>query len=67
MVHEDGKDPAPTRKGLSIPHLWGQFRQALADVEEGLIQAGWLDREDLTDEVARWRATTKQEGAAEMP
>ena len=42
------KDPAPTKKGLAVsPALWPQFRAALAQVEAAMIQAGWLDREDL--------------------
>jgi hypothetical protein len=45
---EDGKDPAPTKKGLAVsPQLWPQFRQALAQVEAAMIEQGWLDREDL--------------------
>ncbi|MBM4287905.1 MAG: hypothetical protein FJ135_07110 [Deltaproteobacteria bacterium] len=44
----DGKDPAPTRKGLAVsPHLWPQFRAALAQVEAAMVEVGWLDREDL--------------------
>jgi hypothetical protein len=45
---EDGKNPAPTRKGLAVsPHLWPQFRAALAQVEAAMVRAGWLDAEDL--------------------
>ena len=45
---EDGKDPTPTKKGLAIsPHLWSQFRQALAQVEAAMIEQGWLDLEDI--------------------
>jgi hypothetical protein len=45
---EDGKDPLPTKKGLAVsPQLWPQFRKALAQVEAAMIEAGWLDREDL--------------------
>ena len=45
---EEGKDPAPTKKGLAVrPALWGQFRAALDQVETAMIRAGWLDREDL--------------------
>jgi hypothetical protein len=45
---EEGKDPAPTKKGLAVnPSLWAQFRAALAQVEAAMIQEGWLDREDL--------------------
>lgn len=47
-VQEDGKDPAPTKKGLAVsPALWPQFKAALAQVEEAMIQEGWIDREDL--------------------
>jgi hypothetical protein len=45
---EDGKDPAPTKKGLSVsPTLWPEFKKALAQAEDAMIQEGWLDREDL--------------------
>jgi hypothetical protein len=45
---EDGKDPAPTKKGLAVsPQLWPQFRQALDLVEAELVSQGWLDQEDL--------------------
>lgn len=45
---EDGKDPAPTKKGLAVsPQLWPQFRAALTQVEAAMIQEGWIDREDL--------------------
>jgi hypothetical protein len=45
---EDGKDPAPTKKGLAVsPTLWPQFRAALDKTEAAMIEAGWLDREDL--------------------
>ena len=48
FTKEDGKDPVPTKKGLAVsPQLWPQFRVALAQVEEAMIEAGWLDREDL--------------------
>jgi hypothetical protein len=48
FVKEDGKDSAPTKKGLAVsPALWPQFRQALAQVEAAMIEQGWLDREDL--------------------
>jgi hypothetical protein len=40
---EDGKDPAPTRKGLAVsPILWPQFKMALAQVEAAIINEGWL-------------------------
>lgn len=45
---EEGKDPAPTKKGLAVsPALWPQFKEALAQLETGMVEAGWLDREDL--------------------
>jgi hypothetical protein len=45
---EEGKDPAPTKKGLAVsPTLWPQFRAALAQVEAAMLQASWLDQEDL--------------------
>ena len=48
FAKEDGKEPAPTKKGLAVsPHLWPQFRQALAQVEAAMIEQGWLDKEDL--------------------
>jgi hypothetical protein len=48
FVVEDGKDPAPTKKGLAVsPALWLQFKQALAQVEAAMAQEGWLDKEDL--------------------
>jgi hypothetical protein len=47
---EDGKDPAPTKKGLAVsPTLWPEFKKALAQVEEAMIKTGWIDREDLGD------------------
>jgi hypothetical protein len=50
---EDGKDPAPTKKGLAVsPQLWPQFRKALAQVEAAMVEAGWLDREDLGKEAS---------------
>jgi hypothetical protein len=48
FAKEDGRDPAPTKKGLAVsPALWPQFRVALAQVDQALVEAGWLDREDL--------------------
>ncbi len=45
---DDGKDPAPTKKGLTVsPALWPEFKKALAQVEAAMIQDGWLDQEDL--------------------
>lgn len=50
FVKEDGKDPAPTKKGLAVsPALFGEFKKALAQVEEAMIEKGWLDREDLEE------------------
>ena len=47
-VQEEGKDPAPTKKGLAVsPALWPEFKKALAQVEEAMVKEGWLDREDL--------------------
>jgi hypothetical protein len=31
------------------PHLWPQFRAALVQVEGAMIEAGWLDKEDVAD------------------
>jgi len=48
FVADDGKDLAPTKKGLAVsPTLWPQFRAALAQVEAAMVQHGWLDHEDL--------------------
>jgi hypothetical protein len=45
---EEGKDPAPTKKGLAVsPAMWVQFRSALDQVEAAMVQEGWIDREDL--------------------
>jgi hypothetical protein len=45
---EDGKDPAPTKKGLAVsPALWTQFRAALDQVEAAMVKEGWIDKEDL--------------------
>ena len=45
---EEGKDPAPTKKGLAVsPAIWAQFRAALNQVEAAMVEAGWLDRADL--------------------
>jgi hypothetical protein len=47
---EDGKDPAPTKKGLAVsPALWLQFRAALDQVEAAMVHEGWLDEEDLAE------------------
>jgi hypothetical protein len=48
VKEDEGKDPAPTKKGLAVsPQLWPQFRKALAQVETAMIEEGWLDQEDL--------------------
>ena len=45
---EEGKDPAPTKKGLAVsPALWPQFKAALAQLESAMVQHGWLAPEDL--------------------
>lgn len=42
------QDSAPTKKGLAVSStLWPQFKAALAQVEEAMVKAGWMDREDL--------------------
>ncbi len=47
---DDGKDPAPTKKGLAVsPALWPQFRKALGQVEAAMIDEGSIDREDLVE------------------
>jgi len=39
------QDPAPTKKGLAVsPALWPQLKEALAQVEAAMIQAGWIDQ-----------------------
>ena len=48
---EEGKDPIATRKGLAVsPQLWPQFKAALAQLEEAMVQQGWLNHEDLAQE-----------------
>jgi hypothetical protein len=48
FTKEDGKDPAPTKKGLAVsPQLWPQFRVALDQVEAAMIKESWLYRENL--------------------
>jgi hypothetical protein len=48
FTKEDGREPAPTKKGLAVsPQLWPQFRKALTQVEVAMIEQGWLDQEDL--------------------
>lgn len=47
-VKDEGKDPVPTPKGLTVsPTLWPEFKAGLAKVEEVMIQEGWMDKEDL--------------------
>jgi hypothetical protein len=50
-VHVPGDQPGefvPTRKGVSLAvSLYPAFKQALAELEEALLQQGILDREDL--------------------
>jgi len=44
----NAKDLIPTKKGLAVsPALWVEFKAALAQVEAAMVEAGWLDREDL--------------------
>lgn len=48
FVAEDGKEPAPTQKGLTVsPTLWPEFKKALAHVEAAMVDAGWVTLEDL--------------------
>lgn len=48
FAQEDGKDPAPTKKGLAVsPTLWLRFRAPLDQTEAAMIEAGWIDKEDL--------------------
>lgn len=48
FANEEGKDPAPTKKGLAVsPTLWPQFKAALAQVEQAMVKARWIDVEDL--------------------
>jgi hypothetical protein len=48
FAKEEGKDPVPTKKGLAVsPVIWAQFRAALDQVEAAMVEAGWLEREDL--------------------
>ena len=47
---ENGGPDIPTKKGLAVsPALWPQFKRALVQVEEVLVQKGWLDQEDLVE------------------
>jgi len=54
FITEPGEDGGnannliPTKKGLAVsPALWVQFKAAMAQVEAAMIEAGWLDPEDL--------------------
>jgi hypothetical protein len=48
FVSDDGQDPMPTKRGLAIaPHLWPEFKKRLDLVDQALVEAGWLDPEDL--------------------
>ncbi len=48
FINEDGKNPSPSKKGLAVsPHLWPQFKAALAKLEAAMIEAGWIDKEDI--------------------
>lgn len=48
FIAEDGKEPAPTQKGLTVsPTLWPEFKKALAQVEAAMVKEGWIDPEDL--------------------
>ena len=45
---DNGREVSPTKKGLTVsPALWPQFKEALAQVEAAMVEAGWLDQEDL--------------------
>jgi hypothetical protein len=51
FLKEDGKDPVPTPRGVTIsPVLWSEFKRALTEVEEAMVEQKWLDPEDLTQE-----------------
>lgn len=48
FVGDGGEDPAPTKKGLAVsPALWPEFKKALVQIEEAMVEEGWLDKEDL--------------------
>jgi len=50
-IQEDGQAAIATRKGLTVPPaLWPQFKAALSKLEEAMLQAAWLDPEDLETE-----------------
>jgi len=47
---QNGGQDIPTKKGLAVsPALWPQFKKALAQVEQVLVQSGLLDPEDLAE------------------
>ncbi len=47
-VRGEGQDAIPTKKGVTVPiHLWPQFRKSLAQVDQALIEQGWLTKADL--------------------
>jgi hypothetical protein len=48
FAQEDGKDPAPTKKGLAVsPTLWLRFRAAMDQTEAAMVEQGWIDKADL--------------------
>lgn len=48
---DNGGQPIATKKGVTIPPaLYPQFRAALAQVEQAMVEQGWLDKEDLQGE-----------------
>jgi len=48
-VHGDGdSELIPTRKGISFkPSKWGEFKKAVEALEEELVTAGLVDKEDM--------------------
>jgi len=51
VAGEDGNGDTPTKKGLAVPlHLYREFREALMQVEEVIVERGLLDLEDLKPE-----------------
>jgi hypothetical protein len=52
VAGENGNGDTPTKKGLAVPlHLYREFREALMQVEEVIVERGLLDLEDLKPEV----------------
>jgi hypothetical protein len=48
LVGENGGQPVPTKKGLTLAvNLYPQFKEALGRVEAVMVERGLLDREDL--------------------